>query len=831
MKHVTKSLDFSSVTKLSFSFFAGLWFIILVFSFTAEAQILDKLIGGVRLDESDTVTMADSISQRSLTLEEIIKRNESYFLQLQSGRSQLLRVYDTTYLNVEIPIIERVIERINESFEAEEISFNLQYLGELENLMDGYAVQVNRWQNDINKRTEVYLEIGRNIAEIRDVYKQRDSFLDSVSLPTLNLQWDLLNTRLTRTDSIYRHHHAFALDLQSKLSGLVIGINDVKDEIRVKRQRIRNGLFQKEAPYIWRKNVTDDSDPIISLLGDSLTLNKVILRSYLKRNLSFAILIIFLGVGFYVWFTWLIRTISREKEFSNVILERSNYLTFSPLVSSLLSILTLAPYILPYPPNTLIFLSLLGMAACSTILLRHVLFTKVFRLWLFMVFSHVIFGVSNLLIEHSFQERLYLIGLSVLGIAIGLNAIYLISKKPDQYPQYLKYLIYLYIGMQSLAVLFQISGRFSLAKLLAVTSTLSTMQAISLYMFVLVIMEALYLQSEVAQSNQKEFTNYLNYKNIYRRLNKIFITLAIFMWLYFLTLNLSVDDFIYNTIAAFLSQVRTVGNTSFTFGSILIFILVIYFASILAKNIAYFAAIKDSQKADFRDKRLGSSILLIRLAVLIVGFFAALTFSGISLDKLAIVLGALSVGIGFGLQTIVNNLVSGIILAFERPIQIGDAIEVGGRAGVVKEVGIRSSTLQSYDGSEVIIPNGDLLSQHLINWTLSDRKRRVEIIIGVAYGSDLKLVQGVLLEVLKKNEILSLPEPRVFVHNFADSSVEFRLLFWVSNFDTWIGVRNQVMLDTYEAFDASGIEIPFPQRDIHVKTNIFGTEPDRKEED
>jgi potassium-dependent mechanosensitive channel len=644
--------------------------------------------------------------------------------------------------------------------------------------------------------------------------------LDSVELPTLSLQRDLLYKRLTITDSVYRHHYSFALDLQSQLSNIVIGINDVKDQIREKRQKIRRGLLQQESPYIWQRYLRGESDPILSLIGDSITLNKVILRSYLKRNVSYAVLIIFLGIGLYVWFSFLVKTISREKEFSTLILERTNYLTFSPLICSSLSILTLAPYILPYPPNTLILLCLLGMAGCSTILLRQVLFTKVFRLWLFMVVSLIVFGFSSLLIEHSFQERFYMVGLSILGIGVGLNAIYLIRKKPDQYPQYLAYLIYLYLGMQSLAVLFQIFGRFSLAKLLAVTSTLSTMQAISLYMFVLVIMQALYLQSEVAQSNQKEFTNYLNYKDIYRRLNKIFVTLAIFMWIYFLSLNLSVDDFIYNTIVTFLSDVRTIGNSSFTFGSILVFILVIWFASILAKNIAYFAAIKDSQKADLRNKRLGSSILLIRLAVLIVGFFTALTFSGISLDKLAIVLGALSVGIGFGLQTIVNNLVSGIILAFERPIQIGDAIEVGGRSGVVKEVGIRSSTLQSYDGSEVIIPNGDLLSQHLINWTLSDRKRRIEIIIGVAYGSDLKLVQQVLLEVLKNNEILSIPEPRVFVHNFADSAVEFRLLFWVSNFDTWVGVKNQVMVDTYEAFRTSGIEIPFPQRDLHVKTII-----------
>ncbi|HSI76953.1 MAG TPA: mechanosensitive ion channel domain-containing protein [Lunatimonas sp.] len=788
------------------------------------------MIRSVGLEKTDTVIMSDSITQRPLTLEEIIKRNETYFEQLQVGRSRLLRVYDTTYLSVEIPIIERIIERINESFESAEISFNLQYLNELENLMDGYGVQVNRWQNEINRRTENYLEIGRNIAEIRNSYNRRVSFVDSVALPILNLQWDLLYTRLNKTDSVYRHHHSFAIELQSKLSGLVIGINDVKDEVREKRQLIRSNLLQKESPYIWQKEPAGESDPILSLFEDSLILNKVILRSYIKRNISFTILIVFLGIGLYVWFTWLIKTISREKEFSTVILERTNYLTFSPLVCSVLSILTLTPYILPYPPNTVIFSSLFGMAACSTILLRQVLFTKVFRLWVFMVLSLVIFGVSNLLIEHSFQERFYLIGLSVIGIAIGLNARYLIQRKPDHYPQYLIYLIYLYLSMQLLAVLFQLFGRFSLGKLLAVTSTLSTMQAISLYMFVLVIMEALYLQSEVAQSNQKEYTNYLNYKNIYRRLNKIFITLAIFMWVYFLTLNLSIDDYIFNTISTFLSEERTIGNSSFTFGSILVFILVIWVASVLAKNIAYFATIKDSEKADLRDKRLGSSILLIRLAVLIVGFFAALTFSGISLDKLAIVLGALSVGIGFGLQTIVNNLVSGIILAFERPIQIGDAIEVGGRSGVVKEVGIRSSTLQSYDGSEVIIPNGDLLSQHLINWTLSDRKRRIEIIIGVAYGSNLKLVQEVLLEVMKKNEILSIPEPRVFVHNFADSAVEFRMLFWVSNFDTWLGVKNQVMVDTYEAFDASGIEIPFPQRDIHVRTNLSEKPSDSKEE-
>src|SRR6185437_8463036 len=122
---------------------------------------------------------------------------------------------------------------------------------------------------------------------------------------------------------------------------------------------------------------------------------------------------------------------------------------------------------------------------------------------------------------------------------------------------------------------------------------------------------------------------------------------------------------------------------------------------------------------------LNSVILLIRLAIWTVGFLIAVAAAGIPLDRVSIMIGALGVGIGFGLQNIVNNLVSGVILAFERPIQVGDAIEVGTRFGTVKEIGIRSSKLTTVEGSEVIVPNGDLLSQHIVNWTLSSHYRRV----------------------------------------------------------------------------------------------------------
>jgi small-conductance mechanosensitive channel len=274
----------------------------------------------------------------------------------------------------------------------------------------------------------------------------------------------------------------------------------------------------------------------------------------------------------------------------------------------------------------------------------------------------------------------------------------------------------------------------------------------------------------------------------------------------------------YDFIVGFLSKERILGNTSFEFGTILLFFLILIISFFLANNIAYFASIQDQRIAQSRTKRFGSSILLIRLGVITLGFFIAMTAAKIPLDEITIVLGALSVGIGFGLQTIINNLVSGIILAFERPIQIGDEIQVGTLSGTVKEVGIRASKIQAYDGSEIILPNGDLLSQSLINWTLSDKKKRVELILGVAYDSDMQKVKVLIEKELENKMILKVPSPKVLMQNFGDSSVDFRILFWVESFDYWIDIRAEVMSGIFQSFAENNIEIPFPKRDLYLKS-------------
>ncbi len=203
--------------------------------------------------------------------------------------------------------------------------------------------------------------------------------------------------------------------------------------------------------------------------------------------------------------------------------------------------------------------------------------------------------------------------------------------------------------------------------------------------------------------------------------------------------------------------------------------------------------------------------------VLFLGFVLALGAAGIDLSKVTVLAGAFGVGIGFGLQNIVNNFISGLILLYERPIQLGDVVEVGSLTGEVKRIGIRSSTLRTFQGAEVIVPNANLIAEQVVNWTLSDRQRRIELPVGVAYGTDPQRVLAILLDVAKASpEVLEDPPPLALFRGFGDSALNFELRFW-TGLATFLEVESHIAIAVNAALREAAIEIPFPQRDLHIK--------------
>ncbi len=202
----------------------------------------------------------------------------------------------------------------------------------------------------------------------------------------------------------------------------------------------------------------------------------------------------------------------------------------------------------------------------------------------------------------------------------------------------------------------------------------------------------------------------------------------------------------------------------------------------------------------------------------------ALGVAGVRLTGLTVIIGALSVGIGFGLQNVVNNFISGLILMFERPIKKGDWILVGTTEGYVKKISIRSTIVQTFDRADVIVPNSELIANQVTNMMFDDQRGRLRVTVGVAYGSDTELVQRLLLEVAHAHEQVitdgSTPEPRALFQAFGDSSLNFDLLVHLHDIDVKIRVRSEIHTMIDKAFRQHGIEIPFPQRDIHIKNGL-----------
>lgn len=219
-------------------------------------------------------------------------------------------------------------------------------------------------------------------------------------------------------------------------------------------------------------------------------------------------------------------------------------------------------------------------------------------------------------------------------------------------------------------------------------------------------------------------------------------------------------------------------------------------------------------------KGVGISInRLIHYAFFIIGIAMAFSALGVGLQSLAVFVGALGIGIGFGLQNIVNNFASGLILLFERSIKVGDVVQISGEWGVIKSLGLRATVMETFDHSEIILPNSELISGSVINWTLSDRQTRLIAVVGIAYGSNVELATSILLKIAKENPfVMQYPEPSVLFTSFGASSLNLELRVWIADIANKLTAKDQINREIDRLYRENDIEIPFSQHDLHIRS-------------
>jgi potassium-dependent mechanosensitive channel len=302
---------------------------------------------------------------------------------------------------------------------------------------------------------------------------------------------------------------------------------------------------------------------------------------------------------------------------------------------------------------------------------------------------------------------------------------------------------------------------------------------------------------------------------VQRRLTLALRWLSVGAWAYFTLDGLGVIGSISSAGTMVLGARYVRGSVSLSLGDVAAFALTVWAVFVVSSFVRF--VLDEEVYPRVRLPRGAAYALATIVHYVIIGFVLAVAALGIDLNRLTIVAGALGVGVGIGLQSVVANFVSGLILLLERRLHVGDAVQLGTLEGRIREIGIRATTIRTWDGAEVIVPNAALTSERVTNWTLSDTLRRVTLDVGVAYSADPQRVLEILRSVATAHpKALSDPPPLALCTGFGDSALKFELRVW-TRIDDAESFLSRLAIAVHGALSAAKIEIPLPQRDVHIR--------------
>ncbi|MBN1142352.1 MAG: mechanosensitive ion channel [Deltaproteobacteria bacterium] len=438
------------------------------------------------------------------------------------------------------------------------------------------------------------------------------------------------------------------------------------------------------------------------------------------------------------------------------------------------------------------------------------------------VFSLAAFSILTMGLRLiSFPQPLFRIYFAVLA-AIGILGFWwaLRSRKPAPEKKYdlFSWLLRLGMIMSGGALLAQIGGYEAFSSWLLQSSAVSVFVLLSTHMSILLAEGSIGFLAGHAPLPKTFFFESLRREASSRLKLAARIALALFGGLYLLKVW-GVDNTVGEAWNRLLGFAVSMGTVTISVRTALLAALFLYLSVMFSSLIQLFL---DREFFPSRKMERGQRELVKKLfhyGLILIGFLLAMGAFGIELQNFAVLAGAFGIGIGFGLQNIVNNFVSGLILLFERPITVGDVVVFQGEWGKVSRIGLRSTIVETFDRSEIIIPNSHLVSEAVTNWTLSNYTARCIVAVGVAYGTDIGKVLQILETVGKGHpEVLADPPPSALFIGFGESSLDFELRVWIATINNRLGVKSDLGRAIAARFQEEGIEIPFPQRDLHLRS-------------
>ena len=750
-----------------------------------------------------------------IPLAEIANRASDTIASLRRTRSSVDAMSSVTQISNDLPAMTTDINaRYGETEKIVYVSPPIETLQSLEQNWIGVAKTIDAWRDELTARANQLESNVRDLASQQQVWKQVETAAEANGAPAETVsRVNEVNAQIALAITAVEKRRAQVLSLQTRVSEQAGRVSDARNMVEQAQSVALSRLLDQDAPPIWSSRaVPANRDVILQASRESFSDQRTMLESYASRQkirfLVHAIVFVLLAL----LLRWAKKHVD-EWSMTEPNLKRTALIFSVPFATAALIAAFCSAWIYPHAPRLL--WSIIGAAGLvpAVIVLRKLLEPRLRVVLNALVVFYFIDQARRVTASQQLFVR-WLFVLEMLGAALfilwfirsgRLDAV--LKPKTNRTATLTRLLVRGAFILFAVAFVANVFGFVGLSDLLGHATLASAYVGVIFYALTRVLDGLLMVAlRSYPLANFKSIRD--SRQIIWQRMRWVMHLGMLALWALITLEVFSIQSVTVDFIRSVFDAQLRIGSLRFSLGSILAFLITLY-AAVLISRFARFILEEDVYPRVHLERGLPYAIsTLLHYAILIGGFILAIAAMGYDMTKFTILAGAFGVGLGFGMQNIVNNFVSGLILLFERPIQIGDTVEIDNVVGTITRIGIRASVIRTVNGSAVIYPNATLISNRVTNWTLSSRKRRIDIPVSVVHGSDPKRVIELLCSVAAAHELIEKkPEPEAVLVNIMPGMLNFELRAWTEKPDQWVKIRSDLAVGMNDVLTQNGITI------------------------
>jgi potassium-dependent mechanosensitive channel len=698
----------------------------------------------------------------------------------------------------------------------------LETLGDFATRWQKLADQLTGWSRQLTDRATAHDRELTQMSATRTTWKATLELADKSNAPPEVIQRiNQVLQRIDTTEEMLQNRRAAVLSLQTRVAEQTQRVNSGLRSIRSAQSAAVNRLWVQDSPPIWSPEVRTAATQSLGRDSQvSLGAQAAQVRNYLEREWTKLIYVALLFIAFAFIMLRVKRHVARWTDKDRA-LDRANRVLQLPFsTASLVTIISARLILHDAPRGVWLILATLALIPI-VVLLRRLIDRHLFPIVNALVVFYFVAQLRALAASTPVLSRIMLL-VEMLGGLIFL--IWFIRARRRSGPRTTSNKTARVAGSIAVAgfgaiILADLLGYVALANYLSVAILAAAYFAVALYAAARILEGLVFfglqirpLASLAVVQRQRPL--------LHRRIAGLIEVAAIVTWVLLALSAFSLREAVISRTIALLNAKVGVGSVHFSLGAVVAFILTMWITLLLSRFLRFFLQEEVYDRFHLARGPAYAVSTLVHYVVLLVGFYIAIAALGADMTKFAILAGAFGVGAGFGLQNIFNNFFSGLILLFERPVQVGDLIQVGDQTGVVRRIGIRASIIALDDKSQLIIPNGQLISEKVTNRTFSSLQKRMELTIRTAYGEDPEQVIALLVKTAAAHpNVTKNPPPDAVLKQFGEDALIFMLGFTTEEVARFAFVQSDVAVAVNAALREAGIEVPVPQRIVHLEQN------------